>query len=290
MVKGAVYVLPNRAECVESFQWVARELAELGGQASLCEGQFFDAATHEEIEQLFNGARDADYAELAERARALAKELKPRRIDEARLTNLDAQITKLRARLAEIVGIDFCHASGRETTEGLVVDLANRLVALRSPGTKPEVSRDPLQRPVGALWITRVGVHVDRIASAWLIRRFIDLDARFKFVRAQGYVPKRGDLRFDMYEAEFTHEGDTCTFEVLLSRFGLSDKALQSIGQIVHDIDLKDNKYEREETAGFQHILNGLCAIHRDDNERIARGGTLLDGLYAHFQAPGRKE
>src|SRR6185369_7784432 len=81
MVKGAVYVLPNRAECIESFQWVARELAELGGQASLCEGQFFDAATHEEIEQLFNGARNADYAELADAARAVAKQLKPKRID-----------------------------------------------------------------------------------------------------------------------------------------------------------------------------------------------------------------
>ena len=290
MVKGAVYVLPNRPDCIESLQWVARELVELGGQASLCEGQFFDAATHDEIEQLFVSARDADYAELTERARTVAKKLRPQRIDEARLTNLDAQITKLRARLAEIVAIDFCHASGRETTEGVIVHLANRLIALRSPGKKPETSRDPMARPVGAVWITRLGVHVDRIASAWLIRRFIDHEASFKFVPAKGYLPKRGELRFDMYEAEFTHEGDACTFEVLLSRFGIGDKALQSVAQIVHDIDLKDNKYEREETAGFQHISMVSARSIATTTSELPEAAPCSTGYYAHFQAIVRKE
>ncbi len=113
--------------------------------------------------------------------------------------------------------------------------------------TRPqEDGKRPLQ---GSVWVTRQGVHVDRIASAWLIRRFIDPEARFKFVPAKGYVPEPGELRFDMFEAEFTHEGDRCTFEVLLARAGLADPALAAIGEIVHDIDLKDAKFGREETA-----------------------------------------
>src|SRR3712207_9391022 len=102
----------------------------------------------------------------------------------------------------------------------------------------------------GRVWVTQRGVHVDRIASAWLIRRFIDPDARFKFVPAKGYGPEPGELRFDMYEGEFTHEGDRCTFEVLLARAGLDDPALAAIGEIVHDIDLKDAKFGRPEEIG----------------------------------------
>ena len=136
----------------------------------------------------------------------------------------------------------------------------------------------------GRTWVTRTGVHVDRIASAWLIRRFIDPEARFKFVPAKGYAPDTGELRFDMFEAEFTHEGDRCTFEALLSRTGLSDPALSAIGEIVHDIDLKDEKFGREEAAGIRTLVAGICAPDRDDAERIARGSAVFDDLYESFR------
>ncbi|HEX6117954.1 MAG TPA: chromate resistance protein ChrB domain-containing protein, partial [Dongiaceae bacterium] len=137
----------------------------------------------------------------------------------------------------------------------------------------------------GRVWVTREGVHVDRIASAWLIRHFIDPDASFKFVPARSHAPTAGELRFDMFDAEFTHEGDRCTFEVLLAHAALeSDRALHAIAEIVHDIDLKDGKFAREEAAGIKTLIAGICMATSDDEERIARGKGVLDDLYRYFQ------
>jgi hypothetical protein len=138
----------------------------------------------------------------------------------------------------------------------------------------------------GRVWVTRIGVHVDRIGCAWLVRRFIDANARFKFVPPKGYVPESNELRFDMFDAEFTHEGDRCSFEVLMSRAGLDDPALTAIAEIVHDIDLKDEKFGREESPGIKTLINGICADTRDDDERLLRGAAIFDDLYAVF---GRK-
>jgi hypothetical protein len=146
-----------------------------------------------------------------------------------------------------------------------------------------------MARPSGATWVTRTGVHVDRIASAWLIRRFIDPRAQFKFVPAKGYLPGDGELRFDMFEAEFTHIGDRCTFEVLVERMGLRDPALVAIGEIIHDLDLRDDKFGREETAGVRSTIDGICTIARDDDQRIAAASPMLDGLYSHFSLKRRR-
>jgi hypothetical protein len=128
-------------------------------------------------------------------------------------------------------------------------------------------------------------VQIDRIASAWLVRRFIDPAARFKFVPGRAYLPRSGEVRFDMFEGEYTHEGDRCTFEVLLQRAGLQDDALAAIGEIIHDIDLKDGKYGREETAGIRIVMAGISAGQRDDDERLARGAAVLDYLYQSMKA-----
>jgi hypothetical protein len=136
----------------------------------------------------------------------------------------------------------------------------------------------------GRTWVTRQDVFVDRIASAWLIRRFIDAEARFKFVPARGYTPEPGELRFDMYDAEYTHEGDRCTFETLLQRFGLKERALRVVGEIVHDIDCKDEKYERDEAAGVASLIHGVARAHADDPARLERGMSLFDDLYARFR------
>jgi hypothetical protein len=130
-------------------------------------------------------------------------------------------------------------------------------------------------------WVTRTGIKVDRMASAWLIRRFIDPEATFKFVPAKGYAPAPRELRFDMFEAEFTHEGDLCTFELMVQRFGLADPALRAIAEIVHDIDVKDGKFGREEAAGIGQLVAGIAAAHPDDDARLARGAALFDDLYA---------
>lgn len=146
-----------------------------------------------------------------------------------------------------------------------------------------EVPGSPDQVKPGRSWVTRRGLHVDRMASAWLIRRFIDPEAHFKFVIPRGYRPHPGELRFDMYEAEYTHEGELCTFQVLLGRFGLSDSALAAIGEVVRDIDCKDSKYERPETAGIAVLIRGIAEAEPDDTERLARSAPVFEGLLAHY-------
>jgi hypothetical protein len=127
------------------------------------------------------------------------------------------------------------------------------------------------------------------MASAWLIRKFIDPRARFKFVPAKGYEPKRGEVRFDMFQAEFTHDGDLCTFEVLVERFGLEEPALRPIAEIVHDVDVKDAKYGREEAPGVGQVVNGIAAAHPDDEARLERGSALFDDLYALHSGASRR-
>jgi hypothetical protein len=139
----------------------------------------------------------------------------------------------------------------------------------------------------GRTWVTRRDVHVDRMACAWLIRRFLDPDARFKFVAPRGYHPVAGELRFDMYQAEYGHEGERCSFQVLLQRFGLGDSALEAIGEIIHDIDCKDAKYGRPETAGVAALIGGIARAGVDDEQRLAQAGPVFDGLLNHFGGRG---
>lgn len=285
-LRGSVYVLPNREECVELFEWVSRELGELGGQASICEGRFLDASTDDDIERRFIDARNADYAEIAAAAKQLANKLGAKRIAPERIAAFTDQHAKLVLRFGEVTAIDFLHVPGREAVEGLLAAIAR---ALPRGGAKPGEPLAVMARPSGATWVTRTGVHVDRIASSWLIRRFIDPQARLKFVPAKGYVPEDGELRFDMFEAEFTHMGDRCTFEVLVERMGLRDPALVAIGEIIHDLDLRDDKFGREENAGVRSTIDGICTVAHDDEQRIAAASPMLNGLYSHFSLKRRR-
>jgi len=137
----------------------------------------------------------------------------------------------------------------------------------------------------GNVWVTRAGVKVDRISSAWLIRRFIDAEAQFRFVPAKGYQAAPGELRFDMFEGEFTHDGDRCTFEVLRDRFVPGDPALVAIGEIVHELDCKDERYARPEAAGVKAILEGIIASTADDALRIEKGSGLFESIYLSLTA-----
>jgi hypothetical protein len=286
-LRGSVYVLPNREECVEVFEWVSRELRELGGQASICEGRFLDESTDDDIERRFIEARNADYAEIATAAKQLAKQLDAKRIAPERVAQLADEHAKLVQRFDEVAAIDFLHVPGREAVEGLLSAVAR---ALPRDGSKAGEPLAVVPRPSAVTWVTRTGVHVDRIASSWLIRRFIDPEARFKFVPAKGYVPLDGEVRFDMFEAEFTHVGDRCTFEVLIERMGLRDPALTAIGEIIHDLDLRDDKFGRDETAGVRSAIDGICTVARDDDQRIAATSPMLDGLYSHFSLRTRRK
>ncbi len=287
-IKNSVYALPCTEETLEDFQWILREIVKGGGDASVVEARFIDGLSDEQVIALFHEAREADYRELSEQVRAVAADLPKREPPpENRRAELAGQVSRLRQRLAEIGAIDFFGAPGREIAEGLVSGLEKRM---KPTSEAPERSR-PTSRVEefrNRTWVTRAGIKVDRMASAWLIRKFIDPKARFKFVPAKGYQPEEGELRFDMFEAEFTHEGDLCTFEVLVQRFGLGDPALRAIAEIVHDIDVKDAKYGREEAPGIGQLVAGIAAGHTADEERLARGTALFDDLYALHRGAAR--
>jgi hypothetical protein len=282
-VKNTVYVLPATETAREDFQWVLTQIREGGGEAVVCEVRFVEGLSDGEVRELFRDERDADYAALADEARALAGSHKEGDPDASREA-LAAGVARLERRLAEIVEIDFFDAPARIPTQALVEELRGRSHE-EGPAQTPGVAATSLEDWRGKVWVTRSGVKVDRIASAWLVRRFVDADARFRFVSSKEYAAAPGEARFDMFEAEFTHEGELCTFEVLLQRLGIERRGLRAIAEVVHDIDLKDSKYARPETPGVAAAIAGLVATCAEDEERLARGFVLFDSLLAAFAA-----
>ncbi len=284
-VKSTVYALPANAETQEDFEWLLKEIVEGGGEAMVCEARLIDGLSDAQAHALFDAARDEDYETIANEARTLSARLEAAASAEVR-AEIRAQVGRLRKRLADIATIDFFGATGRLSAESLIAELESRL-AEDTDMADEEARTTPLTAAdlKGRIWVTRKGVHVDRIACSWLIRRFIDPDAVIRFVPGKGYVPNSGEIRFDMFEGEITHEGDRCSFEVLLTRVGITDPALQAIAEIVHDIDLKDAKFGREEATGIASLVAGICAANPQDEQRIAQGGPVFDNLYQYFRA-----
>ncbi|HET9709212.1 MAG TPA: chromate resistance protein ChrB domain-containing protein [Gemmatimonadales bacterium] len=258
-LKRTVYALPASDQSREDFEWLAREIVELGGEATICEGSFLEPATGTRLIAAQRAERSREYGAIAASAQRES-----------------GDVDRLKRRLALVSGVDHFEAQGRADAEAAIMALEQR-----KAGTGDAVSREgSMQRRT---WVTRVGVHVDRISSAWLIRRFIDPDARFRFVPPKGYRPEPGELRFDMFEGEFTHDGDRCTFETLCRHFALQDRALGVIAELVHDVDCKDDKFGRPETPGFRLIIDGIVRAHDADETRLERGAAILDDLYTQL-------
>ncbi|HEX6101790.1 MAG TPA: chromate resistance protein ChrB domain-containing protein [Alphaproteobacteria bacterium] len=270
-VKNSVYVLPRSDEAVEDLRWVQREIEEGGGEASLCEAEFLDGLTDEEVIAAFRAARDGDYSALQEEAERIAAEARREKAAAGA-----GALVRLRRRLEQIAAIDFFAASGRAGAEAAL----DALERLGPADAEPSPIAGP-RKPRAATWVTRRGIQVDRIASAWLIRRFIDIEARFRFVDPARHKPKKGEIRFDMFEAEYGHGGGRCTFETLVQAFALKDGALGAIAEMIHDLDLKDRRFGRPETEGLGRLLAGVAALRRGDPDRLEAGGAALDALYA---------
>jgi len=284
-IKNSVYALPKSDQTREDFQWILREVIEGGGDGTLCEARLIDGISDDQVEELFQAARTADYGQIADDARRLARTLPAKgKLNQERRPQLEVEIARLRRRLDEVVAIDFFGAKGREAAGGLVSGMETRVRGSKGGRATSEGGtriREDLQ---GKVWVTRKGIHVDRMATAWVVRRFIDPEARIKFVAAKGYIALTDEVRFDMFEAEFTHEADCCSMEVLLARTGLRDPGLVRIAEIVHDIDLKDAKFQREETPGIARLIDGIAMAHKDDDVRLGRAAAIFDDLYENFR------
>jgi hypothetical protein len=234
------------------------------------------------VRSLFNAARDTDYdtitAELRRLAQAWKKSKKPK-------SNPTAALARLNQRLSQLGEIDFFGASGRTAAEALLAELEHSGIIRGDSATQKPAAPADL---TGKVWVTRRDIHVDRIACAWLIRRFIDTKAVLKFVPTKQYQPRANEFRYDMQDGEFTHEGDQCSFEILLLRAAICDPALQAIAEIIHDIDLKDGKFGHPQTSGIAHVIAGICRTQGDDEARVARGTELFDDIYEQFRREGR--
>jgi hypothetical protein len=286
-IKNSVYVLPGTDQAAEDFQWIRREIVGGGGEASVCRASFVDGLSDAQIEALFRAARDADYADVARQAEDLVRTVPVgRRLEGPARAEVEGTLGRLRRRVVEIAAADFFGAGARQVAEGALGRIEARL---RPPAPSRRKQGAGARPGAGRVWVTRRGVYVDRIASAWLIRRFVDPKARFRFV-APDHGPAPGEVRFDMFEAEYTHEGDRCTFETLATRFAPDDPALAAIGEMVHDIDCKDARFGRPETPGLERLIAGIARAHQRDEDRLERGAATFDALYESFAgSAGRK-
>lgn len=265
-VRPGVYALPDSAEGREALAGAAREVARQRGSALPCVVSWLDPVDESRLRARFEAERVRKRERLLKHIAALERAASSTsRTNTANRQTVHARLARLRKRL------DQTAEPAREISQ---------------TGMKPSQGSVSANSPyAGRTWVTRKGVLVDRIASAWLILRFIDSMARFRFVKPGEDLPV-GALRFDMADAEFGHVGDHCTFETLVDRFCGGDPALRQLAEIVHDLDIRDGKYGRAEAPGLMQVIMGLAATEPDDEMRIVRGGWLFDCLYASLR-PG---
>ena len=267
-LKTSAYLLPDTPTHYERFQWLAQQLRDGGGDATLIRTSDIEGLTAEEIHGFFNEARAADYAELNRDLTALLRANR-RKVGETFAPSLE----KLRARFAGIEQVDFFGAPAKHDT----LVLLQKLERLDQSESVPvaRVRRSEFQ---GRTWLTRPKPEVDRVASAWLIRRFIDPKAKFVFATKAAAFPEA--VPYDMLDVDFTHHGDDCTFEILLKRFALEEKALKRIAEMVHQADLQDGKFAAVEAAGIHQVLRGLAKLGWSDEKILEHGFTTFDALY----------
>jgi len=288
-IKNSVYVLPFNDKTYEDFQWLKQEIESSGGEATVFRAGAVEGATDDEIRAAFREARDEEYSAVAGELDGLSGAIREQKrgghLSVGRIRSHEADLDRLHKELERIISTDFFRASGRGPA--LTAYERCRKSLLASQNRKQKVEAAALVSPgsvqlaqfQGRRWVTRKNLFIDRLASIWLIKRFVDKRPRFSFVSDGEAV--EGGIAFDMYGAEFTHEGEDCTFETMIKRCGLSaDKALCAIAEIVHDIDLKDNKFNRLEAAGLSAIIGGLAALLKDDRKLAWQCGPIFDGLY----------
>jgi len=258
------YLLPNNPSNRERFEWLAQIIRKHAGEASVVSVQSIDNLSTPQLVARFTEARTRDYQELIREVQRLSSV--------ARHKRPPGRISRLSERFREIVEIDFFGSPLQKRVEELLAQAdAMPAVAEKPPKTNPKDY-------VGRLWVTRPRPGIDRSASAWLIRQFIDKKARFAFAQ-EGDVPRDG-VPFDMFQGGFGHRGEDCTFETLRKEFRVRDTRVVAVGEMVHDVDLNDGKFGRKEAFGVDEVLKGWARRGTLDKEILGRGMEMIEGLY----------
>jgi hypothetical protein len=278
-LRGSAWLLPESAETTELFQWLVQEIESFRGEATLLHVDRIENMTAEQVTALFHKARTAEYDTVVRGCREILAQVDRSRTSHGgAVATLRAKLDGLRRELDRVQAIDYLEAPAGPRALTLWETTAKRLRATEAP-PRPAAGRRRNSLPSrGSTWVTRPRPHIDRIASAWLIKRFCDPDATFAFADAADAARK--GIPFDVLGAEFGHQGQDCTFETLIKRFAIKDRRVKVIAEIVHEADLHDGKFTRSEAAGFDLAVKGLADAMPDDHELLERGAVLFDGLY----------
>ena len=270
-IQTSTYVLPDDPARYETFQWLTQEIRTAGGDATLIRAREIEGLSNQKLIELFNSARAKEYAALRERLRSQNDRGKNR----APKLPLDI-IDRVRKQYREIRATDFFNCPRAQDVEMLL-----RKSEDDQSGDKA-LPRVLARNYRGRIWVTRPRPEIDRVGSAWLIRKFIDPKAKFSFAGKGPAAPRV--VSFDMLNGEFSHCGDDCTFETLLKRFQIRDTAAHKMGEMIHDADLDDGKFERTECIGIDRVLKGWAREGLSDQEILRRGWQCFDALYAFLR------
>jgi hypothetical protein len=268
-IQTSTYILPDDPSRYETFQWLTQHIRDAGGDATLVRAREIEGLSNERLIDLFNAARAKEYATLREMLRPLIA-------NAGRRSNLAGKLDRIRKQFREIRGTDFF-----DSPKAKDVEMVLRKLEETQPGSKMQPKLEPRDFR-GRVWLTRPRPEVDRVGSAWFIRKFIDPKAKFVFAARR--PANRRVLTFDMLEGDFSHDGEDCTFETLIRRFGVQDKVARKIAEMVHDADLGDDKFQRSECIGIDRVLKGWAKEGLPDKEILRRGFECFDALYTFRQ------
>jgi len=268
-IQTSTYILPDEPARYETFQWLTQHIRDAGGDATLIRAQKIEGLSNQKLIELFNAARAKEYAALIEMIRSLDDHGQ-------RSSSFGDKLGRLRKQFREIRQSDFFDSPKAQNVEVLL-----RKLEQIPPRARPQARIDRRDF-LGRIWLTRPHPEIDRVGSAWLIRKFIDPKAKFIFGAKR--PPSQRVITFDMLEGDFSHDGDDCTFETLIRRFEIKDKAARKIAEMIHDADLDDDKFQRSECFGIDRVLKGWAKQGLPDKEILRRGFECFDALYAFLQ------
>ena len=269
-IKTSTYLLPDETAQYEQFQWLAQQIRDYGGDSTLVRANEIEGLTRENVVAMFNNARAKDYVELRKSLQGFIARRKRVDAEEAA-----AELERVTRQFREIRAVDFFDSPRGH-------DVAMLLQRAEGPKRARQLEKLDVKHYQGKTWLTRPRPEIDRVGSAWLISKFIDRKPKFVFAPKADAVPDA--IPFDMLDAQFSHHGNYCTFETLTKRFAISDKSVAKIGEMIHDADLDDARFQRVEAVGIDRVLKGWAKEGLPDEEILRRGFECFDALYAFLQ------
>lgn len=269
-IKTSTYLLPDAPAQYEQFQWLAQQIRDYGGDSTLVRAQEIEGLTKEKVTAMFNDARAKDYAELRNGVQSFIAHRKKMNAEDA-----VSELERFTRQFREVRAVDFFDSPRGH-------DVAMLLRRAEGPKRPRQLERLDIKRYQGKTWLTRPRPEIDRVGSAWLISKFIDRKPKFVFAPKMDAVT--GAIPFDMLDAELSHHGNDCTFETLTKRFAISDKAVAKIGEMIHDADLDDARFQRVEAVGIDRVLKGWAKQGLSDKEILRRGFECFEALYTFLQ------